>query len=154
MLDEKTKEAIEKELRHYPDTRAACVETLKVIQRRYGWISDEQLIEAAKILEMSPAELEGVATFYNLVFRRPVGKHVVLLCDSVTCWIMGYEKLRDALCSRLHVRLGETSAGGKFTVLPIPCLGNCDGAPALIIDDDLYSKVEVNKLDEMMARYR
>ena len=79
---------------------------------------------------MTPEELDGVATFYNLVFRRPVGRHVALICDSVSCWIMGYEKLRQGLTSRLNVSLGETTADNRFTVLPIVCLGVCDHAPA------------------------
>ena len=74
-------------------------------------------------LDMTPEELDGVATFYNLVFRKPVGRHVALICDSVSCWIMGYEKLCQRLTSRLGVSLGETTADNRFTMLPIVCLG-------------------------------
>jgi NADH-quinone oxidoreductase subunit E len=139
---------------HYEEKRGAAVEALKMVQRSHGWVSDEDLREVAKVLEMSPDELDGVATFYNLIFRRPVGRHVVLICDSVSCWIMGYESLRDYLQARLGVRLGETTADGRFTVLPIVCLGTCDHAPAIMVDEDLHRDLDAGDLDEVLARYR
>ena len=78
---------------------------MKIIQRHRGWVSDESLRDLGEVLEMTPDELDGVATFYNLVFRKPVGRHVVLICDSVSCWIMGYEKL----CQRSHLAAGSQS---------------------------------------------
>ena len=78
------------------------------------------------MLGMSLADLESVATFYSLIFRKPVGRHVILLCDSVSCWIMGYETVRDHLRRRLGIDLGETTPDGRFTLLTIPCLGACD----------------------------
>src|SRR5262249_28598428 len=97
-------------------------------------------------------ELDGVATFYNLIFRRPVGQHVILLCDSVSCWIMGYERLQTHLRTRLGITLGETTADGQFTLLPIPCLGTCDHAPALMIDDALYRDLDPEKLDLVLEQ--
>jgi NADH-quinone oxidoreductase subunit E len=139
---------------HYEEKRGAAVEALKMVQRSHGWVSDEDLREVAKVLDMSPDELDGVATFYNLIFRRPVGRHVVLICDSVSCWIMGYEALRDHLQARLGVRLGETTVDGRFTVLPIVCLGTCDHAPAIMVDEDLHHDLDADDLDEVLARYR
>jgi NADH-quinone oxidoreductase subunit E len=139
---------------HYEEKRGAAVEALKMVQRSHGWVSDEDLREVAKVLDMSPDELDGVATFYNLIFRRPVGRHVVLICDSVSCWIMGYEALRDHLQAQLGVKLGETTADGRFTVLPIVCLGTCDHAPAIMVDEDLHHDLDASDLDEVLARYR
>ena len=102
---------------------------------------------------MTPDELDGVATFYSLIFRRPVGQHVILLCDSISCWIMGYERLHTHLRSRLGITLGETTAVGQFTLLPIPCLGTCDHAPALMIDDELYRDLDPEKLDQVLEHY-
>src|SRR5579872_3611118 len=138
---------------HYEEKRGAAVEALKMVQRSHGWVSDERLREVASLLEMSPDELDGVATFYNLIFRRPVGRHVVLICDSVSCWIMGYEALRDAFQTRLGVRLGDTTADGRFTLLPIVCLGACDHAPTIMIDDDLHHGVDPARLDALLERY-
>ena len=153
MLSAEERREIEAELPHYPHKQAACIEAMKVVQRHRGWVSDEAIKDLAAVLEMTPDELDSVATFYNLIFRRPVGRHVILLCDSVTCWIMGCGRLRQHLTARLGVRPGETSADGRFTLLPIACLGTCDHAPALMIDDDLHRDLDPMKLDEIVAKY-
>jgi NADH-quinone oxidoreductase subunit E len=153
MLSAEERCEIEAELAHYPQKQAVCIEAMKIIQRHRGWVSDEAIKDLAALLEMTPDELDGVATFYNLIFRKPVGKHVILLCDSVTCWIMGYDRLRQHLTSRLGIQLGETSPDGRFTLLPIVCLGTCDHAPALMIDNDLHRDLDSTKLDEIVAKY-
>jgi NADH-quinone oxidoreductase subunit E len=153
MLTTEEKKEIEAEFPRYEQKRAACVEALKIVQRHRGWVSDEVLIAVAEFLEMTPAELDAVATFYNLIFRKPVGKHVILVCDSVSCWIMGYERILQYLQERLGIVLGETTADGVFTLLPIVCLGACDQAPAMMIDDELYGNLDPAKIDEILANY-
>jgi NADH-quinone oxidoreductase subunit E len=153
MLTAEEKKEIEAEFPRYEQKRAVCVEALKIVQRHRGWVSDEALIAVAEFLEMTPAELDGVATFYNLIFRKPVGKHIILVCDSVSCWIMGYERILQHLQDRLGIALGETSADGVFTLLPIVCLGACDQAPAMMIDDELYGNLDPAKIDEILANY-
>jgi NADH-quinone oxidoreductase subunit E len=153
MLTTEEKKEIEAEFPRYEQKRAACVEALKIVQRHRGWVSDETLIAVAEFLEMTPAELDGVATFYNLIFRKPVGKHIILVCDSVSCWIMGYERILQHLQDRLGIVLGETSADGLFTLLPIVCLGACDQAPAMMIDDELYGNLDPDKIDEILTKY-
>ena len=140
--------------RQYDDKRGASIEALKAVQRAHGWVSDEHLGEVARLLEMSPDELDGVATFYNLIYRRQVGRHVILLCDSISCWIMGYEALRDHLERRLGVPLGGTTADGRFTLLPIVCLGTCDHAPAMMIDGDLHRDLDPATVDAVLEAYR
>jgi len=137
----------------YAEKRAASIEALKVVQQHRGWVSDEALDEVAELLEMTPDELDGVATFYNLIFRKPVGRHVILICDSVSCWIMGYDNLRGHLRSRLGIDLGETTADGRFTLLPSVCLGACDHAPVMMIDDDLHLDLTPEKIDQILAGY-
>jgi NADH-quinone oxidoreductase subunit E len=154
MLTPEERQEINAEFARYPTRQAVCIEALKVVQRHRGWVSDEGLKDIGEALEMTPEELDAVATFYNLVFRRPVGRHVALICDSVSCWIMGYEKLCQGLTSRLKASLGETTADNRFTVLPIVCLGVCDHAPAMMIDDDLYRDVEPPQLDELLEKYK
>jgi NADH-quinone oxidoreductase subunit E len=102
---------------------------------------------------MTPDELDSVATFYNLIFRKPVGRHVILVCDSVSCWIMGYERLRERLTARLGIRPGDTTADGRFTLLPIVCLGTCDHAPAMMIDEDLYRDIDPAAIDAILEQY-
>ncbi len=154
MLSAEERREIDEEEPRYPDRRALSLEALKVVQRHRGWVSDEGLRDVAGYLGMTPDELDGVATFDNLVYRRPVGRHVVLVCDSVTCWIMGYERLREALRARLGVDFGETTEDGRFTLLPIVCLGACDHAPVMMIDRDTHRDLDPAKLDAILERYR
>jgi NADH-quinone oxidoreductase subunit E len=153
MLTVEERQEIEAEIPRYEQKRAVCVEAMKIVQRHRGWVSDESIRDIADVLEMSPDELDSVATFYDLIFRRPVGKHVILVCDSVTCWVMGYNSLREQLRQRLGIQPGETSADGRFTLLPIACLGTCDHAPALMIDNDLYRDLDSKQMDEILAKY-
>lgn len=153
MLSDSERRRIEQELERYPNRRALSVEALKIVQKERGWVSDEALADVAEILEMSTAELDGVATFYNQIHRRPTGRHVVQVCDGVACWVLGYDRLRQALVEHLQTDLGGTSSDGRFTLLPTPCLGACDVGPALMVDDDLYGNVDVDGLDEILGRY-
>jgi NADH-quinone oxidoreductase subunit E len=139
--------------RHFPVKSAACIEALKVIQKHHRWVSDEAVRELAEILEMSPEAIDSVATYYSLIFRRPVGRHVILICDSVSCWIMGYEKIVDYLKNKLAIGYGETTPEDRFTLLSIPCLGTCDRAPAMIIDEDLHQDLTTEKLDKILEKY-
>ena len=152
MLTEEEKKEIEEELTRFTHKQAACVEALKIVQRHRGWVSDE-ISGIAGQLGMTPAELDAVATFYSLIFRRPVGKHIILICDSISCWIMGYDTLREHLKKRLGIVPGETSADGQFTLLPASCLGACDRAPAMMIDDELYLDLTPSKIDVVLERY-
>ncbi len=154
MLSAEEKAEIEAEFPNYPQKRALCIEALKIVQRHRGWVANESVKDIAQLLEMTPDEVDSVATFYNLIFRRPVGRHVILLCDSVSCWIMGYDRLRERLTARLGIQPGETSADGLFTLLPIVCLGTCDHAPALMVDDDLYRDLDPQKVDDLLDKYR
>ncbi|WP_347156684.1 NADH-quinone oxidoreductase subunit NuoE [Pontibacter chitinilyticus] len=153
MLTEAEKQKIEHEISLVPTRKNACIEALKIVQQSHGWISDESLKDVAEFVDMSPAELDSVATFYNLIFRRPVGRHVILLCDSISCWVMGYEGIRDQLYNILRIKYGQTTEDGRFTLLPNCCLGTCDCAPALMIDNDLYRNLTVEQLDEILSKY-
>lgn len=153
MLNDAERDEIQRAVDRYPDPRAASVEALKVVQENRGWISDEALTEVAQILGMSDAALDAVATFYSLLFRKPVGDHVVLVCDSVSCWTMNGERIVKAFRECCGAGLGETTEDGRFTLLPIPCLGACDGAPAMMVDDDLHVGVEPEKLAAILAEY-
>ena len=144
---------IEEAIKQVPVKKAACIEALKIVQEHRRWVSDESLKEVAAYMSMSPEELDSVATFYNLIFRRPVGRHIILLCDSISCWVMGYETILEHLTKTLGIKYGETSADGRYTLLPNPCLGTCDCAPAFMIDNDLYRNLTVDQLDEILKKY-
>ncbi|HSB31578.1 MAG TPA: NADH-quinone oxidoreductase subunit NuoE, partial [Candidatus Sulfobium mesophilum] len=137
MLTDEERREIEEELKRFTHKQAACVEALKIVQKHRGWVSDE-IGGIAELLGMTPDELDAVATFYSFIFRRPVGKHIILICDSISCWVIGYDIVREHLQKKLGISPGETTADGQFTLLPASCLGVCDHAPAMMIDDELY----------------
>jgi NADH-quinone oxidoreductase subunit E len=154
MLTEEEIQEIEAEAAHYPVRRAVSIDAMLIVQKHRGWVSDESLDELAQLLKMSTTELDGIATFYNLIWRKPVGRHVAMICDSVSCWIMGYDRVRQHMCERLGVPLGDTTADGRFTLLPIVCLGACDHAPAMMIDGDLHDDLDEKKVDAVLAGYK
>ena len=153
MLTEEEKKEIESESKEYEQKNTVCIEAMKIVQRHRGWLSDEAIRDISEFLGMTPEELDGVATFYSLIFRKLVGKHVILVCDSVSCWVMGYDKILQHLKTRLAIELGETSAEGKFTLLPVACIGACDEAPAIIIDNKVYGNLDESKIDDILAQY-
>jgi len=144
-------ERIREEMSHYEDPKAASIEALKIVQKQRGWISDQNIKAIAKELEMSPDQLDGVATFYNLIYRKPVGEKVIHYCDSVSCWLLGAEQVRERISRRLGIGLTETSEDGRYTLLPIVCLGACDHAPVIMVGDELIEDVNDQKLDALFA---
>ncbi|MGE5431477.1 MAG: NADH-quinone oxidoreductase subunit NuoE [Syntrophomonadaceae bacterium] len=153
MLSEEEKKEIEEEFKLYPHKKAATIEAMKVVQKHRGWVSDESLKDLAEMLEVSTEDLDGVATFYNLIFRRPTGRHVILLCNSISCYIMGYNEIYQALSNVLGIKFGETSSDGRFTLLPVPCLGTCDHAPAMMIDKNLHRDLTPENLGKILEVY-
>jgi NADH-quinone oxidoreductase subunit E len=154
MLTEKEKQEITAELAHCTTNASASVEALNIIQRHRGWVSDEAVSDVAQVLDMTPDELDAVATFYSFIFRRPVGKHVILICDSISCWVMGYNPLLDIFENRLGIAFGETTLDKQFTLLPISCLGACDRAPAMMVDEDLYGPVSPEMIEGILGKYK
>lgn len=146
MLSEQERREVTEELAHHPTRRAATVETLKIVQKHRGWVSDEALADLAGLIGVPAAELDGVATFFNLIYRQPVGKNVILLCDSVSCWLMGCDKLRACIEDELGIGYGQTTADDRFTLLPMACLGTCDHAPAVMIGEELHQDLTPEKL--------
>ncbi|MFZ0589249.1 MAG: NADH-quinone oxidoreductase subunit NuoE [Bryobacteraceae bacterium] len=153
MLSEEERSEIETEAAHYPIRQAVCIDAMLIVQRHRGWVSDESLNDLAEFLDMTTTDLDGVASFYNLIRRKPVGRHVAMICDSVSCWILGYDRMRNHLCGRLGVQLGETTPDKRFTLLPIVCLGVCDHAPAMMIDNDVHTDLNEGRIDSILERY-
>jgi NADH-quinone oxidoreductase subunit E len=153
MLSESERHEIEEELSRYPDKQAVCVDALKIVQRHRGWVSDEALKDVAALLEMSPHEVDGVATFYSLIYRRPVGRHVIHVCDSVSCWVMGCGGVCVHLKEKLGIEMGGTTQDGRFTLLPIVCLGVCDAAPSMMIGETTHGNLTAERIDEILERH-
>ena len=153
MLSQTEIQEIEHEIKLVPYKKAALIESLKIVQKHRGWISNESVEEIADHLGISSAEVDSVATFYNLIFRKPVGRHVILLCDSISCYVMGHQRIYKALHEKLGIKYGETTTDKRFTLLPNACLGCCDHAPALMIGEQLYRDVTIEQLDSIIEKY-
>ncbi len=154
MLTDEERSAVEKEVTDCECPESASVEALQALQRIRGWISDEAIRDVAPLVGMTPDELDGVATFYSFIFRKPVGRHLIFICDSLSCYIMGYETMQQHLNQRLGIGMGETTPDKRFTLLPVSCIGFCDHAPAMMVDDDLYGDLDTTKIEEILESYQ
>lgn len=153
VLSAEERAAIEHEIEHYADPRAASIDALKIVQKNYGWVPDGAIAAIGEVLGIPAVDVEGVATFYNLIFRRPVGRHVIKVCDSISCFLTGYDDVHAALSKKLGIGMGQTTADGRFTLLPICCLGACDKGPVLMIDDDTHGNVGPDTIDTLLEQY-
>lgn len=140
---------INQEIVHYSDKSAASIEALKIVQNHRRWVSDDCLKAVADLLDMSADELDGVATFYNLIYRQPVGEQVIHYCDSVSCWMLGSDQICQQLSDCLKIKVGETTADNKYTLLPIVCLGDCDHAPVMMVGETLHNNLNPDVIDKM-----
>ncbi len=153
LTDEEIHE-IEHEKTLYPDVQAVGLEALKIVQKHQGWVSDESLLAISNYLGIPVSELEGVATFFNLVYRQPVGRNVILYCRSVSCWIMECDRIKEYLSGKLGIDYGETDESGDFTLLPVPCLGDCDRGPVMMVGPDLHRNLTEESIDKIIEQYR
>ncbi len=152
MLPEDLKQEIDAMLLNAETPREKAVDVMFAIQDRFGWMSDERMEEAARLLGMTPLELDEIATFYDFIYRSPVGKYVIHVCDSIICWIEGHERVIDRICSRANVTMGGTSPDGLFSLLPVCCIGYCDRAPAMMINKRVYGKLTMEKIDRILDK--
>jgi NADH-quinone oxidoreductase subunit E len=154
VLSDAERHAIEHALSHYPDSRAASIDALKAVQKHRGYVCDAAIPVIAEAIGISAADLEGVATFYSLIFRRPVGRHVITVCDSISCFLTGHDALKAELVKQLGIQPGQTTADQRYTLLPICCLGACDRGPTLMIDEDLHGPVEPADVKQLLEQYQ
>ncbi|MDH1728009.1 NADH-quinone oxidoreductase subunit NuoE [Pseudomonas chengduensis] len=154
VLSETERSAIEHEMHHYEDPRAASIEALKIVQKARGWVPDGAADAIGAVLGIPASDVEGVATFYSQIFRQPVGRHVIRVCDSMTCYIGGHESMVSEMQKQLGIGLGQTTSDERFTLLPVCCLGNCDKAPAVMIDDDTFGDVQPDGVAKLLEAYK
>lgn len=154
MIPELLKKELQARVAHAVTSREAAVDVMKALQRHYGWLTDEAVGEAAELLGLTPLQVEELATFYEMIYRRPVGKLVIHVCDSISCWALGGESLMAHLAAALNIEPGGTTADGLFTLLPCCCLGNCGEAPTLMVGDTLHGRVTLERAGEILATER
>ncbi|WP_346840176.1 NADH-quinone oxidoreductase subunit NuoE [Microbulbifer sp. SAOS-129_SWC] len=153
-LSDAEKAEIEREFSHYEDKASVGLEALRIVQKHRGWVSDEALQAVSAHLGIPVAQLESVATYFQLIFRQPVGREVMLLCNSASCWITGCSRLQQHIQSRLHIAPGQTSDDGIFTLLETPCLGDCDKAPVMMVGEEMHRQLTEESIDELIETKR
>jgi NADH-quinone oxidoreductase subunit E len=154
MLPESLKDKLISQIAKFDHTREAAIDVISALQDHYGYMSDEAVEEAAVLLNMSPLEVDELATFYTFIYREPVGKYVIHVCDSLICWMEGEENLVEHLCRRLGIKMGHTTEDGLFTLLPVCCIGYCDRAPAILVNRKVHGPLTIEKLDDLIDRLR
>ncbi|NJD91851.1 MAG: NADH-quinone oxidoreductase subunit NuoE [Geobacter sp.] len=141
MIPKSLESELQARVAHAITPREAAVDVMKALQVHYGWLTDEAVAEAAELLGLATLQVEELATFYEMIYRRPVGKKVIHVCDSIACWTLAGETLLQQLAERLGINVGETTADGCFTLLPCCCLGNCTEAPTMMVGDNIYNRL-------------
>ena len=154
MLPNELKKSLEEKITHAEHPREMVVDVMLALQEHYGYLSDDAVEAVATLLGMSPLEVEELASFYTFIYREPVGKYVIHVCDSVICWMDGFESIQDYLCRKLDIAVGDTSADGLFTLLPVCCIGYCDMSPAMLINRKVYGNLTPQKIDEILDKLK
>jgi NADH-quinone oxidoreductase E subunit len=136
----------------YPRKRSALIPSLQLAQKETGYLSNEVIAEIARIFELSPNEVNEVASFYTMLYKKPVGKYVIQVCTNISCMLCDAEKILDHLVRRLGIKPGETSADRKFTLIEVECLGSCGTSPVIQINEDYYEDLTTEKVDQILDR--
>jgi NADH-quinone oxidoreductase subunit E len=148
----KLKKTLAQEVSGSEHPREMAIDVMYALQDHFGYLSDEAVALAADIVGMSPLQIDELATFYTFIYRSPVGKYVIHVCDSVVCWMDGAETVRDYLCQKLSIEPGATTVDGLFTLLPVCCIGYCDRAPAMLVNRKVYGNLTAEKIDQILKR--
>jgi NADH-quinone oxidoreductase E subunit len=150
MLTQENIQKIESLKKQFPEPQAATIPALWVAQRQAGWLSAETIAEVASILGLPEHHVLGVATFYTMFNKKPVGKYHIQVCTNVSCQLLGSVKMSEYICNRLNIRLGETTTDGRFTVSEVECLGSCGTAPIMQVNDDYYEGVTQETINTLI----
>ena len=140
-----------------PDTarmRAALLAELKEAQRRNGYVSEEFMAQTARSMQIPVSEVYGVATFYSFLSTRPLGKYVIRICKSIPCYLKHAEMIIDSVSGAIGIRPGETTPDGKFSFELTNCIGACDMAPAMLLNQDVHGHLTPEKISEILKTCR
>jgi NADH-quinone oxidoreductase subunit E len=143
---------IGKILTRYPTKQAALLPVLWLAQETWGWISKEAAEEVGRILDLPASHVDGVLTFYTMYNLRPVGKHLLQVCTSISCHLAGAEGLIEQCHKRLGIGPGETSKDGKFSLIEVECIAGCDRAPSIMVNDTYYDPMDERAFGELIDR--
>ncbi|OFV88640.1 MAG: hypothetical protein A3J75_02125 [Acidobacteria bacterium RBG_16_68_9] len=139
-------------LQRYPVKRAALMPTLWLAQAEFGHLSQEVLVHVAELLDLSPAAVAAVASFYTMYYKQPMGKHHVQVCTNLSCTLLGADHILDCLKRRLGIDVGGTDATGMFSLGEAECLGSCGTAPMMQVNDDFWENLTPERTLEIIDR--
>jgi len=154
MLPEELEQSLSAMVAHSDHAREMAVDVLYALQNHYGYLCDEAIEEAARLLRMTPLEVDELATFYDFMYREPVGRYVIHVCDGVVCWMHRVDGVFRHLMDTLNIAMGQTTPDGMFTILPTACIGDCQNAPGMLVNGRYYGKLTNEKVDLILARLR
>jgi NADH-quinone oxidoreductase subunit E len=154
MISETKRQKFDALVALYPEKRSALIPILHEVQAEVGYLSPEAVEWVAGYLGLSPADVMSVASFYDMLSLEPVGRHLIYVCQNLTCTLLGAEKLIRRLESKLGVRMGETTPDGKITLKRMECLASCGTAPSIQVDGVYHHQVTPEKLDALLDELR
>jgi len=150
MFSEANEKKLDEIISHYPVKRSAILPALYIAQEEHGHVTDDDVRYLAQRLDMRVNEVEEVVTFYTMYSRKPIGKHKLQVCRTLSCMLMGAEGITEHISRKLGCGIGETTSDGKFTLQEVECLGYCDLAPVLQVNFDYHEKVTAEGVDRII----
>jgi NADH-quinone oxidoreductase subunit E len=154
MIPDELAKDLQKKIAGAEHPREMAIDVMVALQNHYGYLTDDAVLETAELVDMTPLEVEELATFYDFIFRQPVGKYVIHVCDGVVCWMNGHQRIIDYLSAKLGIRVGETTPDGLFTLLPVCCIGYCDRSPAMLVNRLPYGPLSPERIDRILQHLR
>jgi NADH-quinone oxidoreductase E subunit len=145
-----TLKKFEETVSRYPKKEAAMLPVLYLAQQEFGYLSPEAIDYVAKLMGQSPAKVHGVVSFYTMYNMKPIGRHHIQVCRTLSCALGGAEKITDFIKKKLAIELGQTTADGRFTLSEVECLASCGTAPMMQINDDYYENLNEEKVTEIL----
>ena len=150
MLSENVHQKIRALMAKYPHPRSALIPSLQLAQEDVGYLSPAVIREIGGIFRLTPSEVQEVASFYTMLYKRPVGKYVVQVCTNISCLLCRSAEIMTHLERRLGIKPGETTPDNKFTLMEVECLASCGTAPVVQINEDYHEDLTPGKLDQIL----
>jgi NADH-quinone oxidoreductase subunit E len=153
-FNESAKKELEKIMGRYPSRQAALLPALYLAQREFGYVSEEVIAYLSRLMELPKSRIFGVASFYTMFNKKPVGKYFIQVCANISCAMMGADSLFEYLSQKLGIKEGETTKDGKFTLVKVECLGACGEAPTMQVNDRYYGNLTKARVDQILAELK
>lgn len=134
----------------YPNPKAALMPVLWMAQKKWGWLSEDVMRVVADAMQLPYAHVLGVARFYTMYFKKPMGKYHIQVCTNVSCMLRGGDGLYERLCNKLGIRHGERTPDGRYSIEEVECMGACGGAPMIAINEDFYENVTFEDVERIL----